>query len=193
MKVLLIVAMPPKEVKRNDQDFIVFLLGASEPLNPLKLPTTGDVLRAYSFLRNQMKTSAYEPTGMKSKIVDEILAIWNKASIPTVNKARVLLVFKACHAKIDHLRKLNSKEKKTLRYETKLNEILDKSTMLFDIAACKCDEANCRCISEKKVPNQVESLYGRNYFICSFIEFLSSPRSRSSDFVLIDNLCKVFT
>ena len=54
--------MAPKRVTRCDQDFIESLLGASEPLNPLQLPTSGDVLRAYSFLRKELKTSANEPT-----------------------------------------------------------------------------------------------------------------------------------
>ena len=58
-----------------DHDFIESLLGASERLNPLQLPTSGDVLRAYSFLRKELKTSANEPTGVESQIVDEVLGI----------------------------------------------------------------------------------------------------------------------
>ena len=90
LSVILLVTMAPKLFVRNDQDFITSLLGASQPLNPLKLPTTGDVLRGYNFIRNQMKTTANEPTGVKSKIVDEVIAIWDKASIPTVTRSRVI-------------------------------------------------------------------------------------------------------
>ena len=67
--------MAPKRVTRCDQEFIESLLCASEPLDPLQLPTSGDVLRAYSFLRKELKTSANEPTGVKSQIVDEVLGI----------------------------------------------------------------------------------------------------------------------
>ena len=85
-----------------------------------------------------MKTSASEPTGVKSQIVDEVLGIWNKASIPTVTKSRIPKVFESCLNDIINLRKFNVTENKMQRYETKHNAILEKCTSLFDIAACKC-------------------------------------------------------
>ena len=97
-----------------------------------------------------MKTSANEPTGVESHIVDEVLEIWKTASIPTVTKSRIPKVFESCLNDIINLRKFNVTEKKTQRYETKHNAILEKCTSFFDIAACKCiEKSSCGRKGEK--------------------------------------------
>ena len=76
---------------RSTSDWIESEIGVARVFLETQLPTIGDVLRACSWKRIQLKTGAKEPawTEIKNYAVKEIMRIWHDASIPVKSVKRV--------------------------------------------------------------------------------------------------------
>lgn len=77
--------------------------------------------------------------------VDVIIAIWNNASIPTIQKQSI---FKKLKTLINDCNNVSA--------ITQRNALKDKMNVLFDIATCKCQvlrlSNQCHCSRNKKIP-----------------------------------------
>ena len=114
--------MPPKKAIRSSLDTTENLLGEGKALSPLRLPSIGDVLRACSFKRVQLKTSVLEPAWKKIRVevLDEVFRIWGTASIPTVTLAQARKMLDTYHNMINNLRKSFAQHNRSPAYKVKL-------------------------------------------------------------------------
>jgi hypothetical protein len=120
------------------------------------LPTVGDIILCFSFVHNELQSTSIKvneigPTAKKA-VAEKVIAIWKKASIPTVSTQRIIA---AIGDLILLRRKLVKKPKKNRNYPgfvVQLDKFKKKCSDLFDIAACKCpDLKSCSCALIYKV------------------------------------------
>ncbi|XP_050505184.1 uncharacterized protein LOC126883579 [Diabrotica virgifera virgifera] len=120
------------------------------------LPLKAHVLQYYLWTRYNLKSpnSGKEPTvfEISNILSDKILSVWQKASILTITRKRVLQLIKTHHDK--YLKLLRYPEvKKNDSYSICVQEFQTENTRLFDISACKCEILEqCSCDKGKKVP-----------------------------------------
>lgn len=131
------------------------LVGSPADFKDNILPTQEDVLRCFLWIRYTLKPPdcGKEPTvsEISSILVDKILSLWEKASIPTVTRKRVLQLIKMQHDKYSKIL-WYPKVKRNENYVLKVEAYKAENKKLFDISACKCEKfEECSCIKEKKV------------------------------------------
>ena len=144
-----------KKIRRNETEDFIF--GQPRILPRNQLPTYLDVGKAilHSQLvsvaeagRNQTKnTKNYT---IFTEVANQIIGIWQKASIPVQDIRRI----------IDRLDKMWKKKNSLRRKKEGSKEIVnikDKWSELFDICSCKCtiipgEPFICICTNDKKVP-----------------------------------------
>jgi len=134
--------------KRHKNDCPIF--GNSSDLSERVLPTYLEVMKCYLFERNTLKQkSKKDPAvGELSKIViDKVISVWEKASIPCVSRERVKKMLTDYHKKYRNILKSIKGKKDNVTFKKKLGDFKNSAEKtLFDISACKCDTfTNCTC------------------------------------------------
>ena len=138
---------------RRDRDFTESLIGPAAIMSEIQLPTVGDILRACSMRRKQLKTGSQEPkwTDIRNYVAKKVMGIWGKASLPYKSDKRVFSMIDSYHNTLVKLRKVPSKHKGTHLYQDKMRAFVDQCNRLCDIGYCHC-EAQCCCPLAKRVP-----------------------------------------
>ena len=95
-------------------DFVENLIGTAEELNECQLPTLGDVLRACSMKRKDLKSGSLEPkwNEIRNFVSKKIMNIWVKASLPHKSEKRVRSTLDFHHNHLVKLRKAPRSHKK---------------------------------------------------------------------------------
>lgn len=140
--------MSDKMKNRNNVVCPIFGIGAD--LRPNVLPTYNDCMKKYLLL----KSSAGRNIDVLNMLVSDIMAIWNKVSVPILSQQRIKVNVR------NYLKRYQSKLKKyqelkgNREYRTKLKTFLNESFSLFDISACKCDlRSDCGCSVARSISN----------------------------------------
>lgn len=135
------------------------VFGLPEKLPVSQLPTYNDVMKYYLFIKYELKTdkTTKEPTvhDISEKLAQEVLDIWQKASLPTVSRKRVLQLIRVYHDKYRSLMKPYHGRQTNINYQQKINTFTAESHRLFDICSCKCKLiSNCSCSKDSRVPKE---------------------------------------
>ena len=69
------------------------LLGNPQLLKEYTLPTVEDVLKFYLQLYSIFKVDKSEPHGFATKVIDDVLHIWESNSLPKISKQRAKELF----------------------------------------------------------------------------------------------------
>lgn len=129
------------------------LFGVICDLKDNTLPIYEDVMKFYEWTRHKMKFengTKKEPTykELEAIVINKLCEIWNKASIPTVERKRMKVMLQNYHLKCKNILKSHPNIP-----ENRLEEFRRGGKRLFDIASCKClDISNCTCPKHKKIP-----------------------------------------
>ena len=101
---------------KKDNECAIF--GFAEDLNETILPTYGDVMRCYQQIRINAKTSKAEPkvADIINILTDKIVLIWEKASIQTLSRRRIVTMLTAYHTKFQNIKKNCCTSKKSCRF-----------------------------------------------------------------------------
>ena len=116
---------------------------ASElPMN--QLPSVANVMQFY-----MSRKSEHPRTAPASKIINEVatnvIDIWNKAGIPTITLRSTENKLESLHQELRNLLKKKGESK-----ATGIEELKENSSILFDIAACKCSDFDACCCERDK-------------------------------------------
>lgn len=133
------------------------VFGLPEKLPVSQLPTYNDVMKYYLYIKYELKTdkTTKEPTvqEISERLAQEVLDIWQKASLPTVSRKRVLQLIRAYHDKYRSLMKPYQSRQTNKNYKQKIDTFKAESHRLFDICSCKCKLiSNCSCLKDSRVP-----------------------------------------
>jgi hypothetical protein len=120
------------------------------------LPSGRDVILYYSFVVNELWATGKKPKIIGSKaintVADEVIILWDKASIPTASSQNVAWAIGKLVQEQAKLLKKPVKKRKMPSFITQLEKFKVKCEELFDIAACKCqDLKSCVCARIYKV------------------------------------------
>lgn len=145
-----------KPKTRSDVKCPIF--GWPERLKENILPTYEEVFKHYLHFRNELKPSEFSKdpnfSDISAKVVDKILSIWDKASIPTVTRTRVVAMLKSYHTSYMKLLKQPKNRLADEKYLLKLGTFKSHAREnLFDICSGKCATLpQCSCPKDRKVP-----------------------------------------
>ena len=134
------------------------IFGSPKEFGELQLPTYEDVMRSCSEVRRCKGLQSggnREPSfaSIADVVAARILALYAKASIPTVCARRVTLMLHSYHAKYSKWRNELRQLHRCPGLHKKRSEFQKAALKLFDIASCKCpDFDSCECTKEKKIP-----------------------------------------
>ena len=121
--------------------------GVATELPSNQLPTIGDVMRSYAFLKADLPKNT-SSTDVISQVASKVAELWLLAGIPTVTVTRIRQRIESLH---QHLR--NVMKKKGVQKETAISAAQMESLQLFDVASCSCSDFTiCTCQKESKVP-----------------------------------------
>jgi len=121
--------------------------GLPSKLPDNQLPTVGDVMRYYMYVKDDLASNT-KSAEIIHIVSNGIVALWQKASIPTVSQRRVDQKVETLHQAVRDIAKKKSNSKAAA-----VKTATDDSSKLFDISACQCiDFATCSCPREIKVP-----------------------------------------
>ena len=130
-----------KSLRSNEHQII----GFSAPLPKNVLPTKLDVVKYMQLCKDdlELKTGRkkHPVTSFAKPVIEELLALWQKASIPTITEKGVE----------KPLIKLWQNSYLGMRNDYAKNEVQEANQKLFDICACKCKQIPCtqaKCVSE---------------------------------------------
>ena len=128
------------------------ILGQPAKMSTNQLPTSADVYRLYDYyLKNGQYTSLIQ---RKTAVAHEIISIYMKASIPSIDVKSVSNRIQKLITKVKDLAKYPISKRTSVTYQESLKS-LDN---LFDICPCKCfdrgveERSNCTCPLSCKVP-----------------------------------------
>ena len=128
------------------------ILGQPRPFQTNQLPTSADVFKAYDYLLKNNNCASV--TERATVIANEIKALYNKASIPTIAVSSLVIRIKRLINKVHELGKYSDRKKSSATFKSSL-QMLDQ---LFDICLCKCfnkgvrERSACSCPLPKKIP-----------------------------------------
>lgn len=125
------------------------------------LPTYEDVLKCCEWERLQLKSKhgGKDPSfrDIVEKVTGNILFLWENASLPTVSKIRIVTMIKAYHMKYKNLLKSFKNRQNTPSFQENIAQFKQKSSKLFDICSCKCNE-DCICV-KTRLPQQKDHFW----------------------------------
>lgn len=140
------------------------VFGQPSKFSDVKLPTCEDVFKAYLFYRNEAETAASltqpsPPTASKrdiaKRIADDLLIVWNKATMPTIAYKSILISLEKVIHKGQELQKYSVEKRSSVKFQTELRSFAE----VMDICSCKCVEKGIKersaCLCKLKVP-QIE-------------------------------------
>ncbi|GBL94334.1 hypothetical protein AVEN_112649-1 [Araneus ventricosus] len=124
----------------------------------LLLPTFEDVIRCCFQERFNLSIEAISKFVSFSKVAGivgrKIKDVFGRASIPTVSEKRIVQLINAYYAKYCKLRRSYDRDKSKTFFKLKLDVFKEKSTLVFDVAVCKCPiVVECTC---NKTPDLCE-------------------------------------
>ena len=128
------------------------IFGVPSQLPISQLPTKADVIKLYMYIRYQLKISVLEPSQVDivKAVSEEVMDLWNIASVPTVSSTTVKQQVVALHAdyrkviKVNNNREAKGQTSKMLSEVAKYRSIMSQE--LFDICSCKCKNfETCKC------------------------------------------------
>ena len=160
------------------------LLGDPQLLKENTLPTVEDVLKHYLQLYSTFKVDKNEPHGLATKVINDVLHIWESSSLPTISKQRAKEIFQNYLQKYKNLRKVPIKRHKTNSYISKCALFTKNTKQLFDLAICKCPTFDCcTCIKDRKIPYQEQDFLkyqrtARKMIISQALDKASSLKTR---------------
>ena len=128
------------------------------------LPTNFEVVQHYFYLRKNLadsdsKFSSKTPSfsDLKDSVVNDVIAVWSKASLPTVSRQRVVGQSRNLISKFEAARKRAKRRKSSEVSEEWLQN-------LFDISKCKCpieespkirsNKLLCSCDFKDRIPEK---------------------------------------
>ena len=121
--------------------------GMANKLPLTQLPTVGDVMRLYSYIKHSVSKNT-KATMVASEVASDIVSIWNKAGIPTKTERRVEKKVQFLHQSLRDVQKKKGKSK-----QSSISNMQQESNFLFDISVCQCINFDaCTCSKEAKVP-----------------------------------------
>ena len=89
-----------------------------------------------------------------NQLATDIIAIYQRASIPTVSIQRIVKQLQDCHGKYQNMMRSSKNPSESANFEQKFKVFFDESKQLFDFSSCKCVLfANCNCVKDKKHHN----------------------------------------
>src|SRR5215469_15115616 len=119
-----------------------------------QIPTCADVYRAYIW--NQKKNEDVSRINDRIKLLaEEILSLYNQASIPVIEMHSVTVHIKRILDKVTGLEKYPTKSRSSLQFQNKIADF----DRLFDVCPCKCFDAgaferrDCKCPLAMKIPD----------------------------------------
>lgn len=118
------------------------LLPATLPEN--LLPTIRDVLSYFLYLKN--KDSAKDDHDIRNLVAQKLENIWRPLCIPTILTKSIVNKMKSYYDTYNEISIHERKRKSSDSVKKKINEFLQLSSKLFDIARCRCgNDVNCLC------------------------------------------------
>ena len=128
------------------------ILGISANVKANVLPATHDLLKYYLYLKEESLKK--KPRGLLSRMLDDVMQVWETSSLPTLSKPRVTeLMRKRLDQYFDVKENLSRKESEN--FKKKLAKFHKSIGTLSDISTIKCTNfETCACSREKKVPVQ---------------------------------------
>lgn len=133
------------------------IFGNSSELSEKVLPVYSDVMKFYLHERIVLKQKSKKDPSVSeiSKgVVNKIISLWEKASIPCVSNERVKKMITDYHQKYRNILKYIKSKKNNMHFKNKCENFKKTAeNTLFDISACKCKSfINCTCLRKNKVP-----------------------------------------
>ena len=123
------------------------ILFGSNLMSTRILPTYIDLYKHYLSIFNGEKKSS------RKNIINMVIQIWNKASLPTFTYCSITNKVDNYLYKADKLNKFINRSS----FKEKLENHISNFDKLFDIASCKCTRT-CRCQRYSRIPN-AENLF----------------------------------
>ena len=109
----------------------------------------------YVRLEHSSKMSSKEQPSVTEEaaiVAKKLEAIWQKTSIPTVSRTRIVHQVKNYHDKHKNLLKPYKARQNNVKHNANIAKLQHKAECIFDICPCKCkEEALCSCPKELKV------------------------------------------
>ena len=141
---------------RNMSNCVIF--GAPQEMIENMPPTYNCVMKQFLYSNNILKEERQNKKlpflEVAKEVTNKILAIWCKASLPTVSEKRVTkMLADYDHKYLSILKSFNSR-KEQITFKQKVKNFDSSSKVrLFDICSCKCTDFNqCSRKRELKVP-----------------------------------------
>lgn len=120
------------------------MLGRSKELKSNVLPTKLSVINHYNWIDVKQQNRAF------LEMADEILLIWQRARIPTIQKKSVFDRLKVLISKYKIIKRSYNSAKRGKYFNEKLSFFKQNCDNLFDIALCHCKDV-CNCSIPEKI------------------------------------------
>lgn len=137
------------------------IFGSPSELPPNVLPTKEDVAKYMLLVQKQIEEKPSRSLLLKAVIahvVEQLEAVWNKASIPTIQRSSITKQLHKIHDELRDIKKPPKEQQQTPSYQKKLKSFKDNYKLLLDLAACKCEPFDiCECSKELRVPREERS------------------------------------
>jgi hypothetical protein len=137
-------------ITRKSQRHFIFGDPAKLPTNVL--PTIGQVVRYFVYLKDKPKSGNQ---AVVQNIADNVMKIWQVASIPTVQRRTVI-------NRINKIITTGSELSRSKTSKLKITKFINSFSQLLDICSCTCQltvntdlsDATCICPKTNKVPQR---------------------------------------
>ncbi len=142
---------------KNARKQINPIFGIPSPFTENVLPTYQEVIKHYFWLRGSVPQTiepSFQEVGYL--VVEKLVMIWRKTSIPIVSRSRIFQMLRSYHSKYRSLMKSAKHRQGSLSMKKNITTFQKHAvSSLFDLAACKCKDFNiCCCPKKLKVPKK---------------------------------------
>ncbi|KAE8743708.1 hypothetical protein FOCC_FOCC009659 [Frankliniella occidentalis] len=136
-----------------------------------QLPTLGEVLSCYVFLREELRREAgcsAQHTIVTARVTEKLLTIWGSKRLPTVSNQRIDQMITKHYNELMALHAY-PKNKRQDSYEKRVVALQSASQKLFDICSCKCvlnpDGTGCRCVAAGRERTNIVAAVDRPFLV----------------------------
>jgi hypothetical protein len=124
------------------------IFGSFDKFKETLLPTYSDVLKHFLWVQRDLLLKGNNKSPAVDDICaivrDDLKAVWNKASVPSVSDQEIFRLIKNYYLKYKNLKKTALSRKKSHESRKRFQTHAERS--LFDIAICKCSNFQlCKC------------------------------------------------
>lgn len=119
-----------KQKYATRQGYVCPIFGYLTDLNELRLPTKGDVMKYFLFVRHELRSaSEKEPTvsEISEKVEDRLENLWVRASIPSLSRQRINSKIRDLHQEYRNIMKSFKRGQKNDIFQKKLKAYVDNS------------------------------------------------------------------